>query len=163
MTLFENKTWHNTNFRFSGGDNSWTIGPNQTTGFVFQVFFYSDHIAGRNAFCYTNNNFNTGIGSFHNCISSKCRRHKYDRHICTCAFNSLLNRVKYRTVKMLLSTFTRGNTTHNLSSIFYHLTCMIGSLCSSKSLNDDFRMLINQYAHNSCLYCKSILIQLIKN
>ena len=48
---------------------------------------------------------------------------------------------------MVLTTFSRGNTTNQLGTILQRLFGMKGTLCTSKTLTDYPRVLINQYRH----------------
>src|SRR5690606_18867830 len=126
-----------------------------TSIFIRQEVLYTNHILHGNAFCNTYYQTNTCFRSFHDGICCKGRGNKYDAHICAGSFYAIGHGIKYRTIQMRASAFTWRYTTYYLCAVLNHLGGVESTFRARKSLNQNLRLLIHQYTHETCFNLKS--------
>lgn len=89
--FFKDEAGHDAHFGFFGRNNSGAVEAYEGRIFAFKIFFYFDHIGNRDSFSDGNDDFDAGIGSFHDGIGGKSGRYKDDGNICAGGFNGIFN------------------------------------------------------------------------
>ena len=148
---------HNSDFAFSGLDNSRAVRSNKTScALSFHHLFNSHHIKSRNSLSNTNNKWDFGSDSFFNgCTCSE------GRYINNWSFSmSLLDRFNHSSEdwesKMRLASFARIGATNDVCSISNSLFGVEGSVFTSESLHKNFRVSINKnLRHSFVSICKT--------
>src|SRR5688572_1431780 len=137
---------HDAYFALAGTDNARTVWTNQTSGFVFQIFPDLHHVERGYTFGDTYNHADAGIGSFHDRIRRKSRRHVDHRRIGARFFDRVGDSVEYRNTFVGRATFARRHATDYVGSILNHLLSMERAFLAGNSLDDKARVLINKNA-----------------
>jgi hypothetical protein len=139
-------TRHDSDFAFARTDDAGTVWTDKSGRFSVQIFPDLHHIQSGNTFGYANNHRDTRVGSFHDRIGCKCRRHVNYRRVRACLFHGISDGVEYGNALVSSSTFAGRNATNDIRSILNHLLSMKRTLFARESLDDKARILINENA-----------------
>jgi hypothetical protein len=147
MSLLEDKTGHDANFRFARSDDTGAVGANQGAIFVAQVSFDHHHVFGGDSFCDANNHVDSSISGFHYGVSGKCGGNKNDADVGASAFHRFLNGVKNGAIQVQATAFAWGYTSDNVGAVFDHLGGVKGSFVTGETLNHNLGIFIDENAH----------------
>jgi len=127
-------------------DYSGAVGADKAGFCVFHIIFDFDHVHDRDAFCYSNNQLDSGIYSFQNSIHGKSRRDKNHAAVSACIFHGFFNSIEYRHIVHFLAALARGYPCHYICTIGNTFISMKPAFFSCYSLNQQSCIIINKNA-----------------
>src|SRR5215813_1570482 len=140
---------HDPDLAFTWTNDSRTVGTNQTRLLFAQVFLHLDHVERRNPFSDADDDANTRIGSFHDGVSRKGRRHVNHRRVRARLLHRIGHRVEDWNPLMRRAALTGRHTTNDIGPVLEHLFRMERSFLASNALYDQARRFIDKNAHKN--------------
>ena len=138
---------HNSNFAFTRRNNSGTVWPDQASKFIAQIFLHLYHIESGNAFGNADDNGNSGIGCFHDCVGGERRRHVNHRSVRAFFVHRIRNRIENRNAFVLGAALAGRYSSDDVRSILHHLLCMKRAFFSGDALDNQTGRFIDKYTH----------------
>ena len=138
LTGLVNIAGHNSNLALVGGDDSRTIGSDQTGTGCGQPCLDLGHIADRNALGDGNDQWNFRINCFENRIGGKGRRYINRSHIGPFPVHCFLNGVEnWNRILKFLPPLSRSNASDHIGAVFHALCGVKTASTSGDSLNHE--------------------------
>src|SRR5512133_17992 len=147
MAFSMNVAWHDANFALAWRDDARAVRTDQARALRLEELPRFHHVQRRNTLGDADDQCKIGIGCFHYGVGREWRRYKDYGSVGGGFVDGLRDRVEYRPAFVRGPALARRNTAHDLRAVISAGLRVEGSFASGQALNNESRILINQYAH----------------
>src|SRR5208282_4976920 len=151
IALFVDRPRHDSDLAFARRDDARTIRTDQARAPVLQKLPGAHHVKRWDALGNADNEFDFGVGRFHNRVRRVRWWHENHRSIRAGFFRSFLNGIKDRPALVCRSTLAGSYAADNLRAVSRARLRMESTFAPGQSLHDQSRSFINQDCHNCSL------------
>ena len=128
---------HNSDLALAGRNNSRTIRPDQPRAARLQELPGAHHVEHGNAFGDADDQFDLGIGGFHDGVGGERRRNKNDRSIGAGLVHGFLHGVEHRPAFVRGAAFAGSHAADDLRAVFGAGFGVERSFAAGEALHDD--------------------------
>src|SRR6185369_327594 len=143
-----NMTRHDSDLAFAGRDDSGTIRTNQSSFSIAEIGKRAHHIQRRDSFGDAHCERKLSVGGFHYRVGGKRRWNVDYTRVGASLSDCISEGIENGDAVVFGAAFSRRHAGNNLSAVCDHLSGVKGSLFACDSLNNNARILIDEYAHS---------------